>query len=255
VVKLSFLIFVANDNEFQGKMENKLSKQYISALREYGLIESGDKILVGLSGGKDSLLLLHMLAKSLAFPKMDIEVIAVHVSMNNIDYGVNLNDMQRLCDTYKIPFFHEECSFEPSDKKDVCFLCSWTRRKALFEIAKRNDCNKIALGHHKDDILETLLMNMMFQGSISTIPPRLSMDKFPQTLIRPLCLMEEKDIIVWAEEAKLPKSLKLCPYEKQSKRAEVRVILEQMAKLSPGVKSCLWNSMENVMPDYLPQKV
>lgn len=235
-------------------MEKKLNKQYLTAIKKYGLIESGDKILVGISGGKDSLLLLHLLAKSLAFPQLDIEVIAVHISMNNIDYGVNLKDLKDLCHSYKVPFFYQEYSFEPSDKKDICFLCSWTRRKALFEIAKEQACNKIALGHHKDDILETLLMNMMFQGSISTIPPSLSLDKFPQTLIRPLCLMEEKNIIVWAEEAKLPKPVKLCPYEKQSKRVEARKILEQMTKLSPGVKSCLWNSMENVMPNYLPQK-
>lgn len=235
-------------------MEKKLSKLYFTAIQDYGLVKDGDKILVGLSGGKDSLILLRMLAKSLAFPKLDIEVIAVHVSMNNIDYGVDMDFLQNLCGGYNIPFIHKVCSFEPSDKKDVCFLCSWTRRKAMFEIAKEHDCNKIALGHHKDDILETLLMNMMFQGSISTIPPSLSMDKFSQTLIRPLCLMEEKDIIVWAEVAKLTKPVKLCPYEKQSKRVEARKLLEQMAKLSPGVKSNLWNSMQNIMPQYLPKK-
>lgn len=236
-------------------MEKKLRRQYLTAINEYGLLKDGDKILVGLSGGKDSLLLLHMLAQSLAFPKLDIEVLAVHISMNNIDYGVDLNYLQKLCDEYNIPFLHHISRFQPSDKKDVCFLCSWARRKALFEIAQEYNCNKIALGHHKDDILETLLMNMMFQGSISTIPPSLAMDKFEQTLIRPLCLMEEKDIVVWSEEIKLPKPVKLCPYEKQSKRVEARKLLEQMAELSPSVKSSLWNSMENVMPDYLPKKV
>lgn len=236
-------------------MEKRLSKQYLEAIQRYGLIKNGDKILVGLSGGKDSILLLQMLAKSLAFPKLDIEVIAVHISMNNIDYGVDLKELNALCESHNIPFIHKVGSFEPSDKKDVCFLCSWTRRKAMFEIAKEHACNKIALGHHKDDILETLLMNMMFQGSISAIPPSLTMDKFPQTLIRPLCLMEEKDIISWAMESNIPKPVKLCPYEKESKRIEARKLLEQMAELSPGVKGSLWNSMENVMPEYLPQRL
>ena len=235
-------------------MEKKLSKQYLRAIQEYGVIENGDKILMGLSGGKDSLLLLHMLAKSLTFPKLDFKVMAVHISMNNIDYGVDLKEMDDLCKASGIPFIHKVCSFEPSDRKDVCFLCSWNRRKAMFEIAKKNGCNKIALGHHKDYILETLLMNMMFQGSISSIPPSLSLTKFDQTLIRPLCLMEEKDIIAWAEETEIPKPVKLCPYEKQSKRVEARKLLEQMVALSPRVKSSLWNSMENVMPAYLPQK-
>lgn len=250
----SLLIFVPERQELQKKMEKKLRKQYFTAIGNYGLIKNGDKILVGLSGGKDSLILLHMLAQSLAFPKLDIEVVAVHISMNNIDYGVDMNYLQNLCDGYNISFIHEICHFEPSDKKDVCFLCSWTRRKALFEISQKHGCNKIALGHHKDDILETLLMNMMFQGSISTIPPSLAMNKFEQTLIRPLCLMEEKDIIIWGEEMKLLKPVKLCRYEKQSKRKEARKLLEQMAELSPGVKSNLWNAMENVMPDYLPKK-
>lgn len=236
-------------------MEKKLRKQYLTAIQEYKLLQNGDKVLLGLSGGKDSIILLHMLAQSLAFPKLDIDVVAVHISMNNIDYGVDLKELQKLCSAYNIQFIHKTCSFEPSDKKDVCFLCSWTRRKAMFEIAKEHGCNKIALGHHKDDILETLLMNMMFQGSISSIPPNLTMDKFEQTLIRPLCLMEEKDIVVWAEEKNIQKPVKLCPYEKQSKRKDARKLLEQMAELSPGVKSSLWNSMENVMPEYLPKKI
>lgn len=236
-------------------MEKKLGKLYYTAINEYGLIEDGDKIMLGLSGGKDSLVLLHLLGKTVAFPKMKIEVLAVHVSMANIDYGVDIAAMERLCKSYNIGFVHEECSFEPSETKDVCFLCSWTRRKALFELAKKQGCNKIALGHHKDDILETLLMNMLFQGSVSTIPPRLSMDKFSQTLIRPLCLIDEKTIAAFAREIQVPEATKLCPYEKQSKRSEVRKILEQMEALSPNAKSNMWKAMENVQADYLPRKI
>lgn len=236
-------------------MEKKLTKLYLKAIKDYGVINNGDKILMGLSGGKDSLVLLHMLGKSLAFPKMNIEVVAVHISMNNIDYGVDLNYLKKLCRRYKVTFIHEQHSFEPSNKKDVCFVCSWTRRKAMFEIAKKYNCNKIALGHHKDDILETLIMNMTFQGSVSAIPPTLKMDKFEQILIRPLCLMEEKDIVVWAKENNITKPVKLCPYEKQSKRIEARKVLEHMVQLSPNAKGSLWKSMENVMPEYLPKKI
>ena len=234
-------------------VEKKLTKQYLTAINDYQLLEDGDKVLVGLSGGKDSLALLHMLGKSLAFPKLNIEVVAVHVAMENIDYGVDLDYLQSLCDQLKVPFVLKVCRFEPSETKDVCFLCSWYRRKAFFELAEELNCNKIALGHHKDDVLETLLMNMMFQGSISTIPPLLQMDKFPQTLIRPLCLMEEKDIIALAKVQEWPKAVKLCPYEKQSKRTEVRAILEQMKLVSPQAKNSLWRSMHNVQSQYLPK--
>lgn len=235
-------------------LEKKLTKQYLKALNDYHLLDDGDRILLGLSGGKDSLALLHFLSKSLAFPKLEIEIVAVHIAMKNIDYGVDLDMLRTLCDSYGITFVHKVASFEPSEKKDVCFLCSWIRRKVFFELAHELKCNKIALGHHKEDILETLLMNMMFQGSFSAIPPILSMDKFDQSIIRPLCLMEEQDILDFSKMMQWPKATKLCPFEKQSKRSEVRQILEQMQSLTPDAKSCLWRSMSNVQKDYLPQE-
>lgn len=237
----------------QKQLDKKLSKLYIKAINDYGLIADGDKILMGLSGGKDSLALLHFLGQSLAFPKLDIEVVAVHIAMENIDYGVDLDFLQSLCDSYKIRFMHQVAHFEPSEKKDVCFLCSWTRRKVFFELAQELDCNKIALGHHKEDVLETLLMNMLFQGSISAIPPLLEMDKFEQKIIRPLCLMEEDDIRHLAKAKKWPQTTKNCPHEKQSKRTEVRAILEQMKSVSPDALGSLWRSMSNVQEDYLPK--
>ena len=175
--------------------------------------------------------------------------------MNNIDYGVDMDYLQTLCDSYSIPFVHKVCSFEESETKDVCFLCSWTRRKAMFELAKELGCNKIALGHHKDDLLETLLMNLMFQGSFSSMPPILKMDKFSQTIIRPLCLMEEDDIIIMAKDLEFPKTTKLCPYEKQSKRISARNILDQMAEISEDAKGSMWRAMENIKVDHLPRVV
>lgn len=234
-------------------IEQKLNKQYLKALQEYKLLANGDRVLLGLSGGKDSLALLHFLAKSKAFPKLDIEIFAVHIAMDNMSYDIDKEALQTLCNTYNIPFIYRKTQFTASKEKDICFLCSWTRRKTLFEIAKEFNCNKIALGHHKDDILETLLMNMMFQGSISTIPPLLRMDKFDQTLIRPLCLMEEKDIIHLQEKQEWPSVSKNCPHEKNSKRQEVKQLLNDMKKITPQVKHSLWRSMSNIQNDYLPK--
>ena len=233
--------------------EQKLLKQYLKALKEYKLIKQGDRILLGLSGGKDSLALLHFLAKSKAFPVLDIEVFAVHIAIADMDYDINEEALNELCKKYNIPFVQKTISFSPRGKKDICFLCSWARRKQLFKMAEKLKCNKIALGHHKDDILETLLMNMMFQGSISTIPPTLSMDKFEQELIRPLCLMEEKDILQLQEEQQWPKTKKDCPYERHSKREDLKQLIRQMETITPQVKNSLWRSMSNIQNKYLPK--
>ena len=139
-------------------------------------------------------------------------------------------------------------------EKHPCFLCSWYRRKALFDVARELSCNKIALGHHKDDLVETLLMNLIFQGSVATIPPLLQMEKMPIEMIRPLCLITEKDIAHYAELSKYQKQIKLCPFEKVSSRAKIKDLLEQLEELNPHVLDSLWNSMENIKTEYLPNK-
>ena len=116
-----------------------------------------------------------------------------------------------------------ETSFDPATdtRKSPCFLCSWNRRKALFTVAKEQGCNKIALGHHMDDILETLLMNITYQGAFSTMPPRLVMKKFDMTIIRPMCMVHEADLIELAALHDYRKQVKNCPYESQSSRSVV----------------------------------
>jgi tRNA(Ile)-lysidine synthase TilS/MesJ len=138
--------------------------------------------------------------------------------------------------------------------KHPCFLCSWYRRKVLFDVAKELGCNKIALGHHKDDLVETLLMNLIFQGSIATIPPMLQMEKMPIQMIRPLCLIEEKDILRYAELSQYVKQQKLCPLEKVSSRAEVKQLLKQLEMMNPNVRDSIYGAMENIKADYLPSR-
>ena len=152
-------------------------------------------------------------------------------------------------------YIERETSFDPSSdrRKTPCFLCSWYRRKALFEIAKEGNFNKIALGHHQDDLFETLLMNMTFQGSFATMPPRLSMEKFDMTIIRPLCLIAENELSELARMENYPRQEKNCPYEKDSHRTEIRKILQQLQSLSPQLRGHLWNSMTHIQADYLPR--
>ena len=125
----------------------------------------------------------------------------------------------------------------------------------LFDVAKELGCNKIALGHHKDDLIETLLMNLIFQGSVSTIPPLLQMEKMPIQMIRPLCLIEEKDLARYAELSEYEKQIKLCPLEKVSNRATMKELLKQLEELNPNVRDSIWSAMENIKDGYLPKKI
>ena len=235
------------------KIEMKVKK----AIFDYGLIQEGDRMLVGLSGGKDSLALVNLLGRRSRIFNPRFEVVVAHVHMRNIPYSADIAYLRAQAEAYGFPFFLLEAGFDPSKdtRKTPCFLCSWTRRKALFELAKQERCTKIALGHHQDDLLETLLMNLLYQGSFGTMPPRLRMDKFEMEIIRPLCLVSERELEAWAQAHHYPTLVRACPYEKDSKRSEAKRLLTHLETLSPEVRPSLWRSMSHIQTDYLPQKV
>ena len=237
------------------KIMRRLEQRFNKGVVKYRLIEDGDKILIGLSGGKDSLALLELLARRSRILKPKFTVIAVHVGMTNIPYQSDLEYLKGYSEDLGVPFVHYETFFDPSTdtRKSPCFLCSWTRRKALFDIAKRHGCNKIALGHHQDDILETLLMNMIHQGAIGTMPPRLKMDKFDMEIIRPMCLVEEKDLTRIAVWRGYRKQIKNCPYESGSSRSDMKEVLSRLEAINPEARYSLWSSMSNIQEDYLPK--
>ncbi|WP_277639391.1 ATP-binding protein [Bacteroides graminisolvens] len=233
---------------------NRINKRFGKGVIQYGLIEDGDKILVGLSGGKDSLALVELLGKRARIFKPRFSVIAVHVVMKNIPYQSDLEYLKSHAAAYDVPLIVFETSFDPTTdtRKSPCFLCSWNRRKALFTVAKENGCNKIALGHHMDDILETLLMNMTYQGAFSTMPPKLVMRKFDMTIIRPMCLIHESDLLELAEIRNYKKQVKNCPYESGSSRSDMKGVLKQLESMNPEARYSLWGSMTNIQTDLLP---
>ena len=240
-------------------MNAKLTRRFHMACAKYGLLADGDHILVGLSGGKDSLLLTELLGKQATIFKPAIRVTAVYVSVENIGYQTDLHFLQEYCAAFQVPFVHKITRYEelPAEhrNKNHCFLCSWYRRKALFDTANELGCNKIAFGHHRDDILETLLMNMIFGGNISTMPPMLQLDKMPIQIIRPLCLIDENDIRMYAETQAYPKQLKTCPFEYESTRTQTKNIISELEKLNPEVRDSLWASLENIKKQYLPHSI
>lgn len=233
---------------------NRINKRFGKGVIQYGLIDDGDKILVGLSGGKDSLALVELLGKRARIFKPRFSVIAVHVVMKNIPYQSDLEYLKSHAAAYDVPLIVFETSFDPTTdtRKSPCFLCSWNRRKALFTVAKENGCNKIALGHHMDDILETLLMNMTYQGAFSTMPPKLVMRKFDMTIIRPMCLIHESDLLELAEIRNYKKQMKNCPYESGSSRSDMKGVLKQLESMNPEARYSLWGSMTNIQTDLLP---
>ena len=217
----------------------------VKAMATYRLISDGDKILVGLSGGKDSLCLLEMLAqrRKIAHPVFMVE--ALHVRMENIHYETDTSYLEDFTHRLGVPLHLRTTRFDSSTdtRKTPCFLCSWYRRKELFNLAQELGCNKIALGHHQDDLLHTALMSTFFQGSFATMPARLRMRKMPLSIIRPLCMVEEKDIRRFAELRGYKKLLKLCPYEHDTHRTDMQQLFEHIQQMNPEARHSLWNAL------------
>ena len=238
------------------RLQSRLTKRFHKACADYGLIADGDHVLVGLSGGKDSLALVELLGKRAQIFVPRFRLTALHVRVRERAYLSDMSALEKFCQAFGVSLLVKdtEITEKPArGEKDPCFLCAWYRRKVLFETAQELGCNKIALGHHKDDIVETLLMNLVFQGAFATMPPCLPMEKMPIQIIRPLCLIEEKDLVRYAELQAYPKQMRLCPFEKESSRAEVKQLLTTLERLNPNVRDSLWGAMQNIKPGYLPK--
>lgn len=235
---------ILKDKELK-RLRNGLWKRFRKATTDYHLLEDGDKIMVGLSGGKDSLLLLELLGQQAMIFKPAIKIEACHIRMENVKYETDTNYLQRFCDEWHVPLHIITTKFDDSieTNKPKCFLCSWYRRKALFRIAQEHGCNKIALGHHQDDIIDTCMMNLFYQGRFETTPPLYKMDKMTLSLIRPLCLMREDDIRAYAEMAEYEKQIKLCPYESSSQRHTMNKIFKEIEAINPEARYSIWKAI------------
>ena len=241
------------------RLQSRLTKRFHKACADFSLIEDGDHILIGLSGGKDSLALVELLGKRAQIFVPRFKVTAIHVRVRERAYITDISYLQSFCDEFRVPLIIRDTEIgerpataqltDSTTEKDPCFLCSWYRRKALFDVARELSCNKIAFGHHKDDIVETLLMNLIFQGNFSTIYPKLQMNKMPLQLIRPLCLIEEKDLIRYAELRGYIKQKQLCPFEKASSRSDIKQLVTRLEQLNPEVRDSLWGAIMRKQAD------
>ncbi len=244
------------------RQQAKLTKRFHKACAEYGLIADGDHILVGLSGGKDSLALTELLGRRARIHVPSFHVSALHVRVKERDYQTDLGYLESFCAEAGVPLIVRDVEIGEETKdesrktkaagQNPCFLCSWYRRKTLFNVAQELGCNKIAFGHHRDDLIETLLMNLIYQGTFATMPPVLQLEKMPLQIIRPLCLIDEADLVTYAEMRHYRKQAKLCPFEHVSAREKVKGLLADIKALNPEAVDSLYGAMTNIKADYLP---
>lgn len=232
----------------------KINQKVGKAIQKYHLIANGDRILVGLSGGKDSMVLLETLAGRRKYHPVKFDLAAIHVSLKSQPYSIDLEYLRTFAENLQVPFIHKivDVDFNDRQENNPCFICSWNRRKMLFQTAREEGYKKLALGHHMDDAIQTLLMNMAFQSSISAMPPSLPLFDNQLVIIRPLSLLTEEEVKEFAVFRNYKREIKTCIYEKDSKRREIKQIIDRLAELQLNVRSNIYASMTNIQSDYLP---
>jgi len=216
------------------------------AIEEFNMIEEGDKIAVALSGGKDSITLLLALKNLQIFYPKKFEIIAA--SVNPGFDGFNTKFLEDFCKNINVPLFiansnAKEIVFDIRKEKNPCSLCANLRRGILNSIAIEQNCNKIAIGHNLDDVLETFLLNTLYTANISTFAPKAYMDRSKITLIRPLIFTYEKDIKAFVKRNNIEIMDKCCPYDGISKREDMKSLIETLRKDIPKVKENLFGAI------------
>lgn len=218
------------------------------AIDDYQMIEDGDKIALGISGGKDSLTMLYALAHLRIFypKKFDLEAITIDLGFGNLD----LDPIKKLCHDLNVPYTIEktdiaEIIFERRKESNPCSLCAKMRKGALNEKMKAIGCNKIAYAHHKDDMVETMLLSLIYEGRFHTFSPVTYLDRMDLTVIRPLMYLSEGEVKGFVKEYNLPVAKSPCPVDGYTKREYVKQLLQQLNEENPGVKNRMFRAILN----------
>ncbi len=235
-------------------LKKKIDRAVGKAIHDWDMILENERILVGVSGGIDSQVLLNVLFSLRKRAPVNFDILPVHIdagfekpfAKELEHYAVNTYGALKV--EYKD---YGLLAHSAENRENPCFLCSRLRRKRLFEIAKEQGCKKIALGHNKDDIIETLFINICYAGRIATMKPRQSFFKGDLEIIRPLSYVEKKDIILFGKMFNLPEFKNNCPSADKTKRCEIRDLLEKLYKSNKHIKGNIFRSMSNIAVDYL----
>lgn len=217
------------------------------AVDDYNMIETGDKIAIGISGGKDSLTLLYALNGLKRFypEKFDIHAVTVDLGFQNL----NLSAIETLCKDLNVEYTIvrtdiADIVFEQRKETSPCSLCAKMRKGALNDVVKAAGCNKVAYAHHKDDVVETMLLSLIFEGRFHTFSPVTFLDRTRLTVIRPLIYMNEADVIGFVNKNNVPVVKSPCPADGNTKREYVHNLLKQLNKENPGVKERMFTAIQ-----------
>lgn len=218
------------------------------AIDDYQMIQAGDKIAVGISGGKDSLALLYALAHLRIFYPNSFEIIAITVDLGWGNF--QLDEIKKLCDKLNVEYVTVKTDiadivFEQRKETNPCSLCAKMRKGALNEKIKELGCNKVAYGHHKDDVVETLLLSMIFEGRLHCFAPVTYLDRMDLTVIRPLLYVNEADIIGFKNKMELPVAKSPCPMDGYTKREYAKDLVKQLNQDHPGAKERIFRAIVN----------
>lgn len=240
-------------------IEKEFNRLAGKGVYDYNMINDGDRILVGLSGGKDSLAMLKFLEERKRRVPISYSLVAVH-----LDMGYEQNEDREVLEHFisktNVEYYFEKTSFAPlahseANRENPCFLCSRLRRKRLFELARDYGCSKVALGHHRDDLIETLLLNIFYSGEISTMLPVQEFFNGLLTVIRPLCMVPEAKVKKAAVLWNMPHIVNRCPSEEKSRRKEIKELIRRLSLTNDKIRGNIFRSLANYRPDYLlPRK-
>lgn len=238
------------------KLQKRIRRQTATAIEQYQMIAEGDKIMVCLSGGKDSYVMLDMLIRLQKIAPVKFELLAVNLNQMQPGFDANIlpDFLQKIGVAYQI--ITEDTYTIVTDKieagKTMCSLCSRLRRGILYRAAEEYGCTKIALGHHKDDILETFFLNIFFAGSLKTMPPKLRSDNGKHVVIRPLALNEESDLAKYASAMQFPIiPCNLCGSQENLQRKHIKKLLAHWERDYPNRKNSMFKALTNVAPSHL----
>ena len=234
----------------------KIWRKFIKAVNDFNLVEDGDKIAVGVSGGKDSLLLCKLFQELKKDRSKNFEVAFISMnpgfgSMDMEKFKQNLEELDIPCEIFDANVW--EVAFR-EDPERPCFLCAKMRRGVLYNKVEELGYNKLALGHHFDDVVETTMINMFYAGTVKTMIPKVKSTSGKMELIRPLVYVREQDIIAYTKRNEIEAMSCGCPIEAgkvDSKRKEIKILLENLEKTNPNVKQSIFNSMKNINLDYI----
>ena len=238
------------------KLEKRLCRLAGQAIVDYNMIEAGDRVMVCVSGGKDSFTLLDILQKLQQRAPIDFELVAVNLDQKQPGFPADV--LPAYLQSTGLPFHIETQDTYSVVKKIVpegktmCSLCSRLRRGILYTVALRLGCNKIALGHHRDDIVATFFLNMFFGAKLKSMPPKLVSDNGEFMVIRPLAYVKEADTARWAEHMQFPIiPCNLCGSQEHLQRKQVGHMLKEWEKQHPGRTEMILQSLQNVVPSHL----